>query len=203
MEDQFSRPNSKTGVFWIHNEDEPHKGCVAVNLVTNGTIDPLTLRIFVYLDDRARSEPSFKPIWNEFLRAMNLFQFLHPRTGFFCESGIEDIEHYEGLNTGPPPPVLSSDWLAVLEESTEDPYHRLLGKLADLDAPAPKLGFEITNRGDEILTTAEIAWPDQKVALLYDECWEDRADCKKEGWECLHLNRLSEEGAQKILERLN
>ena len=203
MEDQFSRPNSKTGVFWIHSEHESHKGCVAVNLVTNGTMDPLKLRAFVYLDDRARYEPSFKPTWNEFLRAMNLFQFLHPRTGFFCASGLDDIDHYEGLNSGPPLPVLSSDWLAVLDESTDELFHRLLGRLADLEAPAPKLGFEITNSRDEILTTAEIAWPDQKVALLYDECWEDRADCENEGWECLHLNKLGEEGAQSILELLD
>ena len=196
------RPNSKTGAFYIQN-DGKHKGCVAVNLVNNETIDPLMLRVFIYLDDHAQSEPSFKPSWNEFLRAMNLFQFLHPRTGFFCATGLDDSEHYEGLDSGSPPPILSSEWITVLEESSETSYNRLLGKLSDLDAPAPELGFEIRTSQNKILTTAEIAWPDKKTAFLYDECWEDREDCKKEGWKCLHLNSLDENDVPKILELLN
>ncbi len=198
----FSQPDSKAGAFWIE-KDGMHKGCVAVNLLSNGTTDPSMLRVFVYLDDYAQSEPSFKPVWNEFLRAMNLFQFLHPQTGFFCASGLNDREHYESLDIDPPLAVRSSEWIRVLEESSETSYTRLLGKLSDLDAPAPELGFEITTSQNEVLTTAEIAWPNQKVALLYDECWEDRDACKKEGWKCLHLDTLSEDDASKILELLN
>jgi len=98
--------------------------------------------------------------------------------------------------------MLPPEWIEVLDETFESPYQRLLGELADLDAPAPEIGFEITTPENEVLTTAEIAWPDQKVALLYDECWEDRANCETEDWHCLHLNELDAGDAQKILDLL-
>ncbi len=203
MEDWFSRPDSQNGAFWIQTEDELHEGCVAANLASSRTMDPGMLRVFVYLDDSVRSKPSFKPIWNEFLRAMNLFQFLHPQTGFFCASGLEDPEHYEGLNTGLSLPSLTNEWISVLDDSSGEPYHQLLGSLSDLNAPVPEIGFEITTSKNEILTTAEIAWPDQKVALLYDECWEDRTNCREEDWQCLHLDTLDGSDVPKILELLN
>ncbi len=202
VKEWFARPDSQIGVFWIHPEQELRKGCVAVNLTNNGMADPLALRLFVYLDDHKQSDPSFKSHWNEFLRAMNLFQFLHPQTGFFCTSGLEDPEYYEELDTGLPLPTLPSDWIAVLDETAEFSYQRLLGKLADLDTPAPEIGLEITGQKDEILTTAEIAWPNQKVALLHEECWEDRMNCEKEGWNCLYLDKLDASDAQKILKLL-
>jgi len=202
IKEWFLRSDSQTGVFCIHPEQELRKGCVAANLVNNGRLDLSALRVFVYLDDHEQPASSFKSHWNGFLRAMNLFQFLHPQTGFFCASGLDDPEHYERLNTGQPLPMLPPEWIEVLDETFESPYQRLLGELADLDAPAPEIGFEITTPENEVLTTAEIAWPDQKVALLYDECWEDRANCETEDWHCLHLNELDAGDAQKILDLL-
>ena len=202
VDDYFLRPNSNTGVFWTCKEHQPHRGCVAVNLVNNGTVDLTMLRAFIYLDDSAYSELSLKPAWNGFLRAMNLFQFLHPRIGFFCASGLRDSEHYDLLNIDESISVMPHAWRLVLDESAGESYLQLLGRLADKDAPPPEIGFEVTDSNNQILTTAEIAWPNQKVALLYSECWEDHAECERAGWKCLQLDELTLEVVPKILELL-
>lgn len=202
MDDQFLRPNSNTGAFWTSDKHEPHRGCVAVNLVNNGSVDPTMLRAFVYLDDRAYSEPSFKPVWNGFLRAMNLFQFLDPQTGFFCASGLRDREYYDLLCIGEPLPVMPHAWRIALGESSGESYQPILRRLADKEAPAPEIGFEVTDFKNQILTTAEVAWPSQKVALFYSECWEDHSECEREGWKCLQLDELTPEDAPRILKLL-
>ena len=200
----FAEPNSQAGVFRVCSSNNLHDGCVAACYLSNkgegpGSFKPRTL---VYLDDHACSEQSFKPIWNEFLRAMNLFQFLHPHTGFFCKSGLDDDEHYVPLDAEVIGPVMPVDWEEVLSECDEEPYLQILGRLADKEAPAPEIGFEITAPRNQIITTAEVAWPSKKVALLYGECWDDHLDCRDQGWQCLNLNELSLNDVTTILELL-
>jgi len=202
-EDYFSRPDSKTGVFWISDQDQLHSGCIAVNLVHNGTTDPTMLRAFIYLDDTAQSEPSFKPIWNGFLRAMNLFQFLHPYTGFFCASGLNDPEYYDGLMQQDEDKVIPHEWIQALEESQDQVHHEVLVLLMQNNALAPDVGFEIIDSNDRIITTTEIAWPKKKVAFLYDECWDDHAECERENWTCLKMEDLTESHVAEILTLLN
>lgn len=204
MEDCFMRKGARIGAYWIRDQKELHTSCVAVNLANSETIDPAALRVFAYIDDRAQSEIAFRPIWNGFLRAMNLFQFIHPRTGFFCASGIQRNEHYEILGIQEIHPGKSNAWSNVLnDEVLDSSYLPLLEKLADHDAPAPEIYFEITNPANEILTTAEIAWPAQNVALLYGECWEDRSVCERDGWNCFELEKLTAINIPEILKLLD
>jgi len=200
-EDFFSRPDSKTSVFWISDQDQLHSGCLAVNLIHNGTTDPTMLRSFIYLDDTAQSEPSFKPVWNGFLRAMNLFQFLHPHTGFFCASALGDPEYYDGLMQEMPIQTIPTEWIYALEES--EGHHRLLGTLMDHNAPAPDVGFEILNAQNITITTAELAWPQKKVAVLHCECWDDHTECERENWTCYKMEDITESHVDEILALLN
>ena len=199
MEKHFSKQNSVIGAFWTQDE---HEGCVAVNLVNDGTVDTDLLRAFVYLNDSAQHESSFRPVWNGFLRAMNMFQFLHPRIGFFCNSGLLDREYYDLLSINELRPVLPLEWGVVLEESAGKPYLKVLGRLADKNAPTPETDFKITDSNNHILTTSEIAWPLHKVALLSGECWEDHSECEHAGWRCYSLEELTLNDVFQILEFL-
>ena len=203
IDDYFRRRGERTGAFWTRSKVETHSSCVAANLVHHGTDDPANLRVFVYIDDRAQSDISFKPFWNGFLRAMNLCQFLHPRTGFFCASGLQEDEHYEVLNVGESLPQMPYAWRLILNNEHIIPSCvPLLGSLADREAPAPEMYFEIINDDAGVLTTAEIAWPDQKVAFLYDECWDDRFECERNGWSCFELEKLTTDDVPAILRLL-
>ncbi len=93
MEEWSSNPNHRFGAFWIHDHEEMRSGCVAVCLKNHESIDPSTLRVFVYFNDCPENEKSIRHTWNGFLRAMNLFQFLHPKTGFFCQSDLGAPEY--------------------------------------------------------------------------------------------------------------
>ena len=200
IDDYFRRKGERTGAFWTRSKAKTHTSCVAANLVHHGTDDPADLRVFVYIDDRAQSEISFRPFWNGFLRAMNLCQFLHPRTGFFCASGLQEDEHYEALNVGESLPRMPYDWRLILNNEHIHPSCLpLLGSLADREVPAPEMYFEIIDDDAGVLTTAEIAWPDQKVAFLYDDCWDDRFECERKGWNCFELEKLTTDDVPVIL----
>ncbi|MCY4233525.1 MAG: DEAD/DEAH box helicase [Bacteroidetes bacterium] len=200
LEDSFSQSNSKTGAFWVSDEQELHSGCIAVNLQINDEkkTDPTLLRSLIYLDDSAHSDPSFKPVWNGFLRAMNLFQFLNSNTGFFCASGLSDPDYYDGLIRQEKNLIPSAKWSQVLEESQGQPHDSVLVALMRNNAPVPKICLEIINSEGRIITNAEIAWPKKKVAFLNDECWEERADCEDEGWKCLKIEDLTVDDAETI-----
>ena len=201
LDDSFSQPNSRTGAFWVSDEHELHSGCIAVNLRLNDhkSTDPSLLRALVYIDDTAYFDPSFQPVWNGFLRAMNLLQFLNPYTGFFCASGLNDPEQYDALIQQDQNDLPSAKWSQVLEESQGQPHDPALVVLMKNNVTAPEIGFEIIDSKSSTITTAEIAWPQKKVAFLYEECWEDRADCEREGWICFKIEDLTSDDAETIL----
>lgn len=199
LDDYFSRSDSETGAFWVVDEHELHSACIAVNLLDSSKTNPEKLRALVFLDDSAHSDPSFQPIWNGFLRAMNLLQFLNFYTGFFCTSGLNDPEHYDDLIQQDKPEIPSYEWSQALEESQGQPHDPVLVTLMNDNAPAPEIGFEITDSKSKIITTAEIGWPHKKVAFLYEECWGDHDDCEREGWVCLKIENLTVDDAETIL----
>ncbi len=204
-EENFSRQDSQNGARRFSDQDDLHSGCIAVNLLHNGQTDATMLRSFIYIDDTAQSEPSFKPVWNGFLHAINLLQFLDSRTGFFCASGLDDHEYYDGLiYQTPTQSQPTSKWIKALEESEGESHYRPLVVLMDHNISAPDVGREIMDSRNMVITTAEFAWPPKKVALLHSQCWEDRGDCEDQGWRCFKLEDLDEgDDLSEILDLLS
>lgn len=129
----------------------------------------LTARLFDDPEFLLRKE--FHPAWNGFLRLYNLYQFL-PGSFFITSQGLFNNE-YAGL--APEEAALEKDTLiqnhrnlAGLKEITAPGVHPLLDFIARENLPAPEAGYEWCNEHGAIVATAELAWPQQKLALLSD-----------------------------------
>ena len=85
------------GEYWAIKERKGHAGCVWVRTSHAGTkrLDIGSMHAGVYIDDHLNGDHKFKPVWNGFLHAMNVLQFL-PNSGFFCKSGL-DQDEYDAL----------------------------------------------------------------------------------------------------------
>jgi len=62
-----------------------------------------------------------------------------------------------------------SESLAALRSVTEAHIHPLLSFFAEHGLPLPEAGFELCDERDEIIATAELCWPDKKIAFLRDD----------------------------------
>ena len=82
------------GMSWTPAEDVDRPGLAWVRISRNGTTrrDISSMQAGVYIDDSQYHGASFKPVWNGFLNAMNLLQFL-PNSGFFCKTGLMQEEY--------------------------------------------------------------------------------------------------------------
>ena len=82
------------GKHWVINKDKDHTGLVWVRVSYASTqkLDTDCIQAGVYVDDGLNGDHSFKPVWNGFLHAMNVLQFL-PNSGFFCKTGLSQNEY--------------------------------------------------------------------------------------------------------------
>ena len=84
------------GENWAINRSKDHAGLVwaRVSYASTQHLDTDRIQVGVYVDDSLNGDHSFKPVWNGFLHAMNVLQFL-PNCGFFCKTGLgqEEYDH--------------------------------------------------------------------------------------------------------------
>ena len=159
----------------------------------------------VVLDDHPErlQEPDFERAWISALRVFNLFQFL-PASLMVTTSGVEDHAFAEirALNreTGPtswgdmqPAPfgeagkageVGNADtvaaWQEVMDLAQPD-FHPLINILREEGTPVPEVGFELIV-DDMVCGEAELAWKEQKVAILAENQGDAREVFLRHGW---------------------
>ena len=119
--------------------------------------------------DENREDKEFEPIWTGYLRLYNLFQFL-PRSIFVTQKGIDEhaYETLPAIRTADEPDRkedVTAEW-QELKEVTDSEVHVLLDILAEAGLPLPEAGFELVNEQDIVQATAELGWPDLKIAFL-------------------------------------
>lgn len=125
-----------------------------------------------FFDEEAiAARPGFKATWIGFLRAYNIFQFL-PRAFFVTTRGLEANE-YATLadiftrNSQPAPSADASE-LANLLDLTAPEAHFFLRLVGAEALPFPEPGYELAGGSGEVVATAELAWPNLRLALLLD-----------------------------------
>lgn len=82
------------GEYWAINKNKDHAGLVWVRVSHESTqeLEPGCLQAGVYIDDSRHGDYKLEPVWNGFLHAMNVLQFL-PNSGFFCKTGLDQDEY--------------------------------------------------------------------------------------------------------------
>ena len=119
--------------------------------------------------DIASNEVEFKRSWNGFLRLYNFMQFL-PNARFVTSAGLVkgsceplsdpiDMEAQEAI---------ANENLAHLLQLTDPSVHKLITAAASGGQSLPEAGYELPGDHNEVLATAELAWPEIQLALLLD-----------------------------------
>jgi hypothetical protein len=120
--------------------------------------------------------------WNTMLRAMNVMQFL---PGF---AALADGQVWEEAPS-PPPPADDPAWLEAFGLVSGE-ARALLEQVRLADLPVPKVGEDVADPRGEVLGTAELAWPQVKVALLLEDEWAEAARWHAAGWHCWSIQAL-------------
>jgi DEAD/DEAH box helicase domain-containing protein len=133
--------------------------------------------------------PTFKAVWNGFIRMFNLYQFVKNAL-FVTSQGIADGE-YLGLKPEVTSDVLREEHIAAnlneLMGITDPSLHQLLFIIAKNKLPLPEAGFELSNDKGIVIGNAELAWPDQKIAFLMEEEMAYEKAFLSDGWQIFKL----------------
>jgi DEAD/DEAH box helicase domain-containing protein len=166
--------------------------------------------------EQAGHEPQQQAAWREWIRQSNLFQFLpHLLISTPGWGGAEQssaVGPYSVWLDGEPHPSGSipagspeqaKAWQVVTELVTPS----CLPLLSALQAPwlergfdLPEVGYELGGSRDEVLAEAELAWPDQQLAVILDP--DDAPIFEAAGWRCWPIDDSPDQLAAAILSAL-
>ncbi len=118
----------------------------------------------LYLDDREGVE---KATWTGVLRLFNLFQFL-PLSFWTTQRGLQNGMYDALLLSADKEEQPHEEWAIVYEEALDD-AKPLVKKLMEAGVPIPEVGYEIVDEKGVVLADTELAWPNGKVAVVWDK----------------------------------
>jgi DEAD/DEAH box helicase domain-containing protein len=152
--------------------------------------EPQRLCASILLDTGGAEPEVFKAAWIGFLRLYNLLQFL-PAVQFATVQGTASAA-YEviqwkraqtalGMPGHEAPPAEDpkfAELLAVVDGWLA-PHLRSLGAQG---CPLPEAGYELEGPGGEVVAEAELAWPDERIAVLREDQADMSAIWADAGW---------------------
>ncbi len=156
------------------------------------------LVILLRLEDGrdVRASEHFKRFWRWFWLLHNVFQFtpgFRSWTSTLVETeGEHLLEWVDQLyDEAVEKPRLDDAWQEAYEYS--DPHCKpLLESCVDARRPAPVVGYELEDRQGRVSATAELAWPEEKIAVfLPDDPEEERRRFTNSGWQCFDADQVN------------
>ncbi|MCP4119757.1 MAG: DEAD/DEAH box helicase [Desulfobacteraceae bacterium] len=139
----------------------------------------------------------FEPLWNGFLRAYNLMQFL-PGVLFLTRQGLVD-HYYDSLSLKSSHVDLIPDesgkeesseaWTEVRELVSEKLYS-LVDDLESKGADVPLVGEEFES-GGEVIGELELAWHNRKIGIYESSAEEIKEKLITEGWRLFSIEEAA------------
>ena len=179
-----------------------------------------SFRAIHFESDPALTEPQQQATWREWLHQGNLFQFLPhlllstPGWGGAEESpAIDPPQVWIPQDSGSAFAVAASEqdaaaaerqrgWQDLIRLSLQGALpllEALAAKLQGLDQPLPEQAFELEGGRGQVLAQAELAWPDQQLAVVDPE---DTQVFTAAGWRCWSLEDPPQAIAMAVREAL-
>ena len=190
---------------------KPAPGLQILNLVDSARHHPdrlhpaASFRAIHFEPDPALPEPQQQAAWREWLRQGNLFQFLphlllatpgwggaeespaidppqvwiHRDSGSACGAGASEQDAAAAER--------QRGWQELIRLSPQGAVpllEALAAELQGMDYPLPEQAFELEGGRGQVLAQAELAWPDQQLAVLDSD---DTHVFKAAGWRCWSL----------------
>ena len=157
--------------------------CDVFATVTGAAIsgaDPDGCFLSVHLHDQDFDDDGYRGEWNGVLRLFNLIQFL-PHSWWTTTRAVQRGRYPEFEERVDQIAAIGSDWSDALELA-DNSLSALMRRLAHLKVPVPTVGFELTSPAGEVIGEAEIAWPEQCLAVLVDKIQPYAAEFQEAGW---------------------
>jgi len=134
---------------------------------------------------------SFRYHWNSFLRLYNIFQFL-PEALFLSDTGISKDE-YKILNIKDilkTSEVETSKDIEKLKILVLPEYCSLIDFLAGNSFPLPIPGYELTDEKGKVIASAELGWPELKIAYLRNDEVEYKNIFEENKWKVFEIDKM-------------
>lgn len=178
----LSKPISSDGGVEFKKAASGLSVCAHLEATAFAAKDLSNLQVLMRLDEaQSGDKENWKRAWRESLRLANFFQFVD---GFeWRTSRGEAGGKYQWL-AGEEIPLLAQHagtWGTDLSLVARE-LRSLCSELATLDVPEPEFGFELPAVSGEIVATAELAWPESRVALLLDAEMDGKKFFVDSGW---------------------
>ncbi|QKK03609.1 MAG: DEAD/DEAH box helicase [Pseudomonadota bacterium] len=155
----------------------------AMRRAMGGEIEALSrqLHLLWMLDDRsAAMDERFEAAWAGFWGASNLLQFLD-HFSLLSADGVDRGLYTAPMGLGLAERPVSSAWSDLAELSLLPGDE--IEALERAGFPVPESGLEIRDASGAVIAELELAWPDQKVAVVLEA--DDRETASKQGWNVL------------------
>ena len=140
------------------------------------------IKVHIGIDDRfASADNEFSTLWQAFWGMSNLLQFL-PGYSMSSVRGVEQGRYHPvEMNLEPEVVVdeVGSDWQELCELSV---FGRELLELRTHQYAMPEVGYEL-REGDAVCAEAELAWPEERLAVFYEDDEETRRAFIDAGWQ--------------------
>lgn len=187
-----------------HNDGSPlfrAEGSMEAASLQERDFDVLFLRLQLFDDYAHRGLIEWKRAWREFLRLGNLLQFVG-HLDFVTSLGLSEELYRPMLDQGPGRAAdIVPDRLAALLEVVDAEVKDLCRLIAERHKVLPEAGFELTSEQGEIIATAELAWPDHKIAVLQESEVDGVRLFEAGGWRPFASNSVLS-APEKLLDRL-
>ncbi|MCY4014381.1 MAG: DEAD/DEAH box helicase [Gammaproteobacteria bacterium] len=159
---------------------------VALPLAAVETPEPGEMVVALHLDDdRQSSEADYRREWNGVLRLFNLLQFL-PNAWWTTALGVKRDVYPEFIPPEPEPETTDLGEWAEAVELAANMLRPAMVELASLDVAPPEVGFELMDAEEQVGAEAELAWGDERVAVLLPE--SDGSPFIEAGWHVVQAN---------------
>ncbi len=202
-DDWFLSPGTDQPAGWIHRvlgtNEVQALALVATADLQQGAVEKIEA-VFRLMDDRAAAAgPEWKKVWREYLRTFNLLQFAQ-RAYFVTSLGLQDSVYRNVLKqeSAPPPSPSSRELEAILSDIRDLGIREILLAVFDAGRKLPEPGAEIVDESREIVGLAELAWVDQKVAVLTVEQAECAGAFLRQGWQVWTAEQIKQD-PQRLL----
>lgn len=163
--------------------------------------DPSRARVLCWLDDlpEQRQREEFPRLWNAYLRAHNLLQFLGE--AYFVTTAATDFPYSELIaGTSAPSIITEPDiaWHAAIELLIDARYEGYARRYYNAGVTPPAGGYGVPDLyGKPLGPCAELAWIDARVALVAEGDIDPRFDdtlrvLREAGWQAFGVGAFAD-----------
>ena len=149
-------------------------------------------------DEKDKLTDRYENEWNGLLLFSNVMQFADEYIGVSAD-GIEKMTYLNLPVVAKATPVttnaLDDKWNDILELLVDNNAKAFAQAANDEGIPAPSdddIGIDLEGVNGEVIATAEIVWPKQKIAYLTEDQLENKEIMEAEGWKIINILNIEE-----------